>query len=65
MVSRVHKPRAYSTQVEERGAPMTKAVAYVNDIILGCTGEVIKRSCQAELIKQFAADNEIEIVATR
>jgi len=42
---------------------MKKAIAYTSDIILGRTGEVIKRSCQAELIKQYAADNGIEIVA--
>ena len=42
---------------------MKKAVAYVSDIILGRTGEVIKRSYQAELIRQFAAGNDIEIVA--
>ncbi len=41
---------------------MKKAIAYVSDIILGRTGEVIKRSCQVELIAQFAADNEIEII---
>ena len=40
---------------------MRKALAYVSDIILGNTGEIIKRSCQVELIKQFAADNDIEI----
>jgi hypothetical protein len=42
---------------------MKRAIAYVSDIILGCSGEVIKRSCQMELIKQFAADNGIEILA--
>ena len=41
---------------------MKRAVAYVSDIILGRTGEVIKRSGQAELIVQYAADNGIEIV---
>jgi len=41
---------------------MKKAIAYVNDIILGRTGEVINRSCQVELIAQYAADNEIEII---
>lgn len=40
---------------------MKRALAYVSDIILGNTGEIIKRSCQEELIKQFAADNGIEI----
>lgn len=39
-----------------------KAIAYASDIILGCTGEIIKRSCQVELIRQYAADNDIEIV---
>lgn len=42
---------------------MKRAVAYVSDIILGCSGEVIKRSCQMELIRQFAADSGIEIIA--
>ncbi len=41
---------------------MKKAIAYVNDIILGRTGEVIKRSCQVELIAQYASDNGIEII---
>jgi len=41
---------------------MKKAIAYTSDIILGRTGEVISRSCQAELIKQYAVDNGIEIV---
>ena len=41
---------------------MKKAIAYVSDIILGRTGEVIKRSCQVELIAQYAADNEIDII---
>jgi len=39
-----------------------KAIAYTSDIILGRTGEIIKRTCQIELIKQYAADNDIEIV---
>ncbi len=41
---------------------MKKAIAYTSDIILGRTGEVISRSCQSELIKQYAVDNNIEIV---
>jgi hypothetical protein len=41
---------------------MKRAIAYVNDIILGRTGEVIKRSCQVELIAQYATDNGIEII---
>lgn len=41
---------------------MKKAIAYVSDIILGRTGEVIKRSCQVELIAQYAGDNDIEII---
>jgi DNA invertase Pin-like site-specific DNA recombinase len=41
---------------------MKKAIAYVSDIILGRTGEVIKRSCQVELIAQYAADNDTEII---
>ncbi len=41
---------------------MKKAIAYVSDVILGRTGEVIKRSCQVELIAQYAADNDIDII---
>ncbi|HYK89895.1 MAG TPA: recombinase family protein [Acidobacteriota bacterium] len=41
---------------------MKKAIAYVSDIILGRTGEVIRRDCQVELISQYAADNDIEII---
>ena len=41
---------------------MKRAIAYVSDIILGRTGEVIKRSCQVELIAQYAADNNTEII---
>jgi len=41
---------------------MKKALAYVSDIILGRTGEVIRRSCQVELIVEYASDNEIEII---
>jgi hypothetical protein len=41
---------------------MKKAIAYVSDIILGRTGEVIKKSYQKELINQYATDNGIEIV---
>jgi DNA invertase Pin-like site-specific DNA recombinase len=40
-----------------------KAIAYVSDIILGRTGEVINREYQKELIRQYAEDNKIEIVA--
>ncbi len=40
-----------------------KAIAYTSDIILGRTGETIKRSAQQELIRQHAAENDIEIVA--
>ncbi len=39
-----------------------KAIAYASDIILGRTGEVISREYQKELIRQYAADNNIEIV---
>jgi hypothetical protein len=41
---------------------MKRAIAYVSDIILGRTGEVIKRSCQVELIAQYAADKDIDII---
>jgi len=42
---------------------MARAIAYVNDIALGRTGEVIKGSGQVEPIKRYAAGNGIEIVA--
>jgi DNA invertase Pin-like site-specific DNA recombinase len=42
---------------------MKKAIAYTSDIILGRTGEVIKRTYQAELIQRYAAENGVEIVA--
>ncbi len=41
---------------------MKRAIAYVSDIILGQTGDVIKRSCQVEVISQYAADNDIDII---
>jgi DNA invertase Pin-like site-specific DNA recombinase len=41
---------------------MKRAIAYVSDIILGRTGEVIKRSCQVELIAQYASDKDTEII---
>ena len=40
-----------------------KAIAYVSDVILGRTGEVIRRSAQRELLRQYAEENDIEIVA--
>ncbi|MCZ7586669.1 MAG: recombinase family protein [Deltaproteobacteria bacterium] len=42
---------------------MKTAAAYVSDIILGRTGDVIGRESQKELIKQYAAENGIDIVA--
>jgi hypothetical protein len=49
---------------EERRNTMKKtAIAYTNDIILGRTGEVISRAYQKELIRQFAEENDIEVVA--
>ena len=42
---------------------MKKAIAYTSDIILGRTGEIISRTCQAELIRQYASENGIEIVS--
>ncbi|MFA6032263.1 MAG: recombinase family protein [Myxococcota bacterium] len=42
---------------------MKKAIAYTSDIVLGSTGEVIKREYQKELIKKHAAENNIEVVA--
>src|SRR5512147_2711610 len=40
-----------------------KAIAYTSDIILGRTGEVIGRSYQADLIRKYASENDIEILA--
>lgn len=39
-----------------------RAFAYVCDIILGRTGEVISRQYQKELIQKYAIENDIEIV---
>jgi hypothetical protein len=39
-----------------------RAVAYVSDIVLGQTGEVISREAQKEAIRKHAADGGIEIV---
>ena len=40
-----------------------KAMAYASDIVLGQTGEVIGRREQKELIRRYAEENGIEIVA--
>jgi len=40
-----------------------KAIAYASDIVLGRTGEVIGRGEQKELVRQYAEENGIEIVA--
>ena len=40
-----------------------KAIAYVSDIVLGSTGEVISRETQKNAIRQHAADSGYEIVA--
>ena len=42
---------------------MKKAIVYASDIVLGRTGEVIKRSYQKELVTRYAAEKNIEIVA--
>jgi DNA invertase Pin-like site-specific DNA recombinase len=42
---------------------MKKAIAYVSDIILGRTGEVISRESQRKAIEKHAAEQDIEIVA--
>ncbi len=42
---------------------MKKAIAYVSDIIIGRTGEVISRDAQREPIERHARENGIEIVA--
>ena len=39
-----------------------KALAYVSDIILGRSGEVIGREAQKELIREFAQENDIELI---
>lgn len=48
---------------ERRDTMKKKAIAYTSDIILGRTGEVISRKYQKELIRQFAENNNLEIVA--
>ena len=40
-----------------------KAIAYVSDIVLGQSGEVISRQAQRESLRRHAAENGIEIVA--
>jgi DNA invertase Pin-like site-specific DNA recombinase len=40
-----------------------KAIAYASDIILGRTGQVISREYQKELIRRFAEEEGIQIVA--
>lgn len=40
-----------------------KAIAYVSDIILGRTGEVVSRKEQRAAIEQHAKENNIEVVA--
>jgi hypothetical protein len=39
-----------------------KAIAYVSDIVLGSTGEVISRAAQKDAIKRHAAENGYEVV---
>ena len=39
-----------------------KAIAYVSDVIIGRTGEVISRDFQKEGIRLYAADKGIEVV---
>jgi len=39
-----------------------KAIAYVADIVLGNTGEIIDRAFQKERIEKYAKDNDITIV---
>jgi DNA invertase Pin-like site-specific DNA recombinase len=39
------------------------AIAYVSDILLGKTGEIIGRDAQKALIQKYAAENDIEVVA--
>jgi hypothetical protein len=40
-----------------------KAMAYLSDVIIGRTGEVIGREAQREAIRKYAAENDIEVVA--
>ena len=40
-----------------------KAIAYVSDVIIGRTGEVISRGFQKEAISKYAAEKGIEVVA--
>jgi DNA invertase Pin-like site-specific DNA recombinase len=47
----------------KEGKQMKKAIAYVSDVILGRSGEVISREYQKDLIKKHAETNGIEIVA--
>jgi DNA invertase Pin-like site-specific DNA recombinase len=42
---------------------MKKAIAYLSDVVLGRTGEVISRDYQRGLIEKHATENGIEIVA--
>lgn len=42
---------------------MKKAIAYVSDIIIGRTGEVIGRDEQRATIERHASENDIEIVS--
>ena len=42
---------------------MKKAIAYVSDVILGTTGEVISRADQKKKIEAYAAENGVEIAA--
>ena len=42
---------------------MKKAIAYVSDVILGTTGEVISRADQKKKIEAYAAENGIEVAA--
>jgi DNA invertase Pin-like site-specific DNA recombinase len=46
-----------------RRCAVRKAIGYVSDIILGRTGEVIKREGQLELIAQYATDSNTDIIA--
>ena len=40
-----------------------KAIAYVSDIVLGSTGEVISRDSQKDAIRQHAAESGYEVIA--
>jgi hypothetical protein len=51
------------TVTERRRVAMRKAIAYTSDIVLGRTGEVIRRAYQKVAIEKYASENGIEIIS--